>query len=555
MTSASPSALRQLSRLLRPYRTTVTLCVVLGALGGLSVTAMLAAINHGLNSPEGFDGAMLLAFGGLCLLTLTGSIVSDIGTNSIGQRIIAALRKDLAARILSAPISQIERYRSHRLIPVLTHDVDTISDFAFVFASVAVAATIVLGCLVYMAWLSPVLFLVAALAIGIGMAAQSYARHRGVQGFFAAREEEDALQKHYRAIAEGAKELRVNRPRRLRLHARINDTVDKICRIQVRSITLYVSAKALGSALFFLVIAVVLAGHALLPGTAGGQVVSGFVLVLLYMKGPVEQIVSALPALGRARVAFGRIAELAGKFADPEGDLLLPAATAAPTLAQGIELSGVRYRFDAQEGAAPFELGPIDLSIRPGRILFIVGENGSGKTTLIKLLLGLYAPTAGEVRCDGALITPATRDAYRQQFTTVFADYYLFDDLVYADASMPADATAHLERLELAHKVSIQDGHFSTTDLSTGQRKRLALVHAWLEGRPVVVFDEWAADQDPAFRRVFYAEILPALRAQGKAIVVISHDDRYFDAADDIITLRGGKAVAAEGLSPAPAAR
>ena len=143
---------------------------------------------------------------------------------------------------------------------------------------------------------------------------------------------------------------------------------------------------------------------------------------------------------------------------------------------------------------------------------------------------------------NGKPIGTSDRDDYRQLFTTVFADYYLFDDILKAE-TVPAAAERYLDRLEVAHKVSIKDGVFTTTDLSSGQRKRLALMAAWLEGRPVLVFDEWAADQDPAFRQIFYTELLPDLRRLGKTIVVISHDDRYFGAADQLVRLRQGRIV------------
>src|SRR5256885_14002412 len=68
-------------------------------------------------------------------------------------------------------------------------------------------------------------------------------------------------------------------------------------------------------------------------------------------------------------------------------------------------------------------------------------------------------------------------------------------------------------------------------------------VHAYLEGRPVLVFDEWAADQDPSFRHLFYTELLPELRARGHLLVVISHDDRYFHLADRIVRMEAGRMV------------
>ncbi|AWJ93554.1 cyclic peptide transporter (plasmid) [Azospirillum baldaniorum] len=540
-TSPRSSSLSALLHLLRPFWPLLTAATLLGVLGGLSVTGLLAAINRILHAGDSPGAGLLLAFAGLCALALAGSVLSDIGTNRIGQRVIARLRKDLGDRILTAPIDQLERYRSHRLIPVLTHDVDTISDFAFVFAPLAVSLSVTLGSLVYLALLSWPMFLATAAAILIGSAVQYVARGRGIDGFQEARAHEDELQKHYRSLAEGAKELRINRPRRLRLQSEaLRGTIDRICEVQIRSITLFVVAKGFGSTLFFIVIGVALGVEALWPSTDRGTL-SGFILVLLYMKGPLEHLIGTLPIVSRAQVAFRRIAELSAAFASPEPHLLMKDDGRPPETIDSLELRDARYAYPpAGPDVEPFVLGPVSLRVGRGEILFIVGENGCGKTTLIKMLLGLYAPQDGDILLNGTPVTPETRDDYRQLFTTIFADYFLFDDLIQTGDRVPEEAQAYLERLEIAHKVSLVDGVFSTTDLSTGQRKRLALLQAWTEGRPVLVFDEWAADQDPAFRRIFYTELLPSLKAMGKTIIVISHDDRYFDVADHLLRLTAG---------------
>lgn len=541
MTKPTRGAINELFALLKPFRLIVSVSIVLGMIGGLSVTVLLATINNALHSADGLTRTVVMIFAGLCVLALLTSILSDIGTNYVGQHIIARLRKELGEKVLSAPIDQIERYRSHRLIPVLTHDVDTISDFAFAFAPLAISLTVTLGCLGYLAMLSWPMFLMMLVAIAIGTTIQAIARAKGMRGFYAARDSEDELQKHYNAIAEGAKELRIHRPRRQRMFVSgIQKTAEKICDTQIRSINTFVIAKSFGSMLFFVVIGLALALQSFWP-SADKAVMSGFVLVLLYMKGPLEHLVSTLPIISRAQIAFRRIAELSEQFSSPEPHLLLEDQGHTPGPVHSLELSNVRYAFPPVDGSEPFRLGPVNLRIEQGDIVFIVGENGCGKTTLIKLLLGLYAPTEGEIRVNDQPITALNRDDYRQHFTTIFADYYLFDDLIQGDRQVPQDATRYLERLEIAHKVSVRDGAFSTTDLSTGQRKRLALVNAWLEERPVLVFDEWAADQDPTFRRIFYTELLPDLKRLGKTIIVISHDDRYFDVADQLVRMEAGK--------------
>ncbi|OOV89438.1 cyclic peptide export ABC transporter [Pseudomonas sp. MF4836] len=543
MTAAPRSAIRELLSLLKPYRPIVISSILLGIVGGLSVTALLATVNQGLHNADGMSKGVVLAFAGLCALALLSTIAADIGTNFVGQKIIAKLRKDLGAKVLAAPIEQIERYRTHRLIPVLTHDVDTISDFAFAFAPLAISLTVVIGCLGYLAVLSWPIFLMTLIAIGVGSAVQYVAQTKGVKGFYAAREAEDNLQKHYQAIAEGAKELRIHRPRRHAMFTRnIQGTADHICDTHIRSINIFVIAKSLGSMLFFVVIGLALALQSLWPA-ADPAVMSGFVLVLLYMKGPLENLIGNIPIISRAQVAFRRIADLSERFSSPEPHLLLSAAEHPATPLKRLELRDVQYAFPAVEGSVPFKLGPVNLCIEPGEILFIVGENGCGKTTLIKLLLGLYTPQQGQVLLNGKTVDAQGLDDYRQLFTTIFADYYLFDELVQNDKALPPDAGQYLERLEIAHKVSVRNGAFTTTDLSTGQRKRLALVNAWLDERPVLVFDEWAADQDPTFRRIFYTELLPDLKKLGKTIIVISHDDRYFDVADQLVRMETGQVI------------
>ncbi len=540
----------EVAHLLRPFLPWIGLSTVCGLVSGAATVLLLRTVNDTLNQQAGLSGGLLWTFVALCLAALGGRLVSDVSTNFVGQRLVAQVRISLARKILSAPIDALERYRTHRLMPVLSQDVDMISDAAFVLSSALIGSAIALGCLAYLAWLSPALFALVLVALVVGATLQIAAQTRAEKGFWKAREHEDRLHKAYRAISEGAKELRMHRERRNRmLGEQVERIVAQIRDVNGRAINTYVVAAAFGAALFFLIIALIMGWAAFRPTEPA--VLSGFVLVLLFLKGPIDQIAMTLPHVGRAKVAFLRIADLSARFATPEPHLHQDRPAPAPVLHEGIALQGVRYAFDAPaDGGAPFVLGPIDLELRRGEMVFIVGDNGSGKTTLIKLLLGLYAPHEGEVLIDGVPVTAQARDDYRQLFTTVLSDFYLFETLAGAGAAgeggsgmsaLPEAARPYLERLEIAHKVSIQDGAFSTVDLSTGQRKRLALVHAYLEGRPVMVFDEWAADQDPAFRHLFYTELLPELRAKGHLLVVISHDDRYFHLADRVVHMRAGQ--------------
>lgn len=345
MSQPTRGAVQDLFALLKPFKYTVALSVILGMVGGVSITFLLATINRALHDDSGLTQGVVWGFAGLCLVALASSVFSDIGSNRVGQHIIAALRKTLGEKVLSAPIEQIERYRSHRLIPVLTHDVDTISDFAFAFAPLAIALTVTLGCLGYLAMLSLPMFLLILTAIALGTVVQYIARARGMQGFVAARDAEDELQRHYNAIAGGAKELRIHRTRRQRMFSRnIQGTADLIRDTQIRSINTFVIAKTFGSMLFFVVIGLALALQSLWPNS-DKAVMSGFVLVLLYMKGPLEYLIGTLPIISRAQIAFRRVAELSERFSSPEPHLLLEDKASQLPALRTLELRDVRFAF------------------------------------------------------------------------------------------------------------------------------------------------------------------------------------------------------------------
>jgi putative pyoverdin transport system ATP-binding/permease protein len=217
-----------------------------------------------------------------------------------------------------------------------------------------------------------------------------------------------------------------------------------------------------------------------------------------------------------------------------------PAATLPQV--ETLELSHINHTYRGDEQS--FHLGPIDLKVAGGQLVFIIGGNGSGKSTLAKLLTGLYIPELGEIKLNDQTITNENREWYRQHFAVVFADFFLFDKLLGLgqDATkLDTEAQRYLQLLQIEHKVQVKDGVLSTTNLSQGQRKRLALLTAYLEDRPIYLFDEWAADQDPLFRDIFYQQLLPQLKERGKLIFAISHDDRYFAVADRLIKLDYGQ--------------
>ena len=546
------SLYREALRLLGTTWPLAALATAMGVVSGFATARLLATLNRALHAEAA--GSVLWSFAGLCALVLGGETISAVGNSLVGQRIIARLRREVVERIASAPVSALLRESLPTLLATVSHDVDTISAFTFNLSGFFVALAVTLGCLGYLILLSPLLFVPTVLALGIGLGVTALAGRTWQRNYEAVRDAEDELQRGYLAITQGAKELRLSQPRRVRVYRRqLIAPIEAIRDHKIVAMRAFYSARAFAGVMFFAALGALVALGARLD--LDRSVVSGFALVLLFVKGPLEQVIGELPALGQARVAFRRVAEMSVRLATPEPHLLIEADAVAPPFS-ALTLRAVSYRF----GDGGFTLGPIDLEIRRGETLFITGENGCGKTTLLMLLCGLFSPTGGELLRDGVPVTAAERDAYRQLFSAVFFDYALFADLP-AHGAAEADAGRRLlERLDLAHKVELVPGAtgepaaFSTIELSAGQRKRLALVQACLEQRPIIVFDEWAAEQDPTFRRIFYTEILPELKRQGRTLICISHDDRYFDVADRRIGLHAGRLVEDSQQALAPMA-
>jgi putative ATP-binding cassette transporter len=206
-----------------------------------------------------------------------------------------------------------------------------------------------------------------------------------------------------------------------------------------------------------------------------------------------------------------------------------------------IALEDAVFTYTDEGGAALFEVGPLSAEFRAGEIAFVTGGNGSGKSTMLRLLTGLMPLGGGRLLADGEPVDAERMQAFRDQISAVLSDNHLSRRLYGIADADAARAGPLLARLEMEDKVGVRDGAFTTVDLSAGQRKRLALVVALLEDKRVIVLDEWAAGQDPHFRRVFYEAILPELKARGKIVICVTHDDRWFGLADRVIRMNEGR--------------
>ncbi|HLL72572.1 MAG TPA: cyclic peptide export ABC transporter [Pyrinomonadaceae bacterium] len=532
-----------LSLLLSSSRRAVVAAALAGVLSGIASTGLIAFIHTAVSRSQSPAALLVWGFAALCAGKFVTAVVSELLLIRLSQRASFDLRMHLSRRIAATPLRRLEELGAHRLLASLTDDVLSITNGFILIPILIVNIAIVVGCLIYLGWLSWIVLLVVALMMAAGIVSYQMPVARAVRHLQHVREEQDALLKHFRALIEGVKELKLHPERREEfLSVSLASTAEALKRHFVTGMSVYALAGNWGHILFLIFIGLLLFA---LPGfvRVDAPTLTGYVLTILYLMSPLEAVLFQLPTVGRAQVALRAIRALGMSLSgDAEEEPRAAAADETRFKWSSLELAGVTHSYRNERDNRSFQLGPIDFRLAPGELIFITGGNGSGKTTLVKLLTGLYTPEAGEIRLDGEPLTDRNQTFYRRHFSAVFSDFYVFESLL-GLAAPDLDAKAHdyLVRLQLDRKVQISDGKLSTVDLSQGQRKRLALLTAYMEDRPIYVFDEWAADQDPVFKEIFYLRLLPDLKARGKTVVVISHDDHYYHVADRIIKLNYGQ--------------
>jgi len=529
------------SKGIRHSRKMIAVAILASFLAGVGYTMLIALIKTSLSGGLRSDSKLIWTFVAFCLAIPICGFASQIVLLNLSSKAAYELRIQLSRQILAAPLRQLEKLGPHRLLATVTQDIGSVIELVNVLPQMLTQLAMMAGCIAYLGWLSWKLLLIMLGYMAIGLLSHQLPLLRAFRYFRLMREQWDAMYKSFHAVIVGTKELKLNRRRR---QAFLSEQLEPVAAglrdygLKGTAITMAVSNW--GQILFFIFIGLLLFATPFLI-TIQPQVLIGYTLAVLFLITPLTMLLNQIPALERAYLAAERIEELGFSLSATQPESLAPNSS-PDTNWHRLDLVDVTHSYRQDGGNAEFELGPINLRLSPGELIFLIGGNGSGKTTLVKLLMGLYEPESGEIRLDNKPITMADRDDYRQQFSCVFYDFYLFERLFGFEAKeIDAESQKYLDLLQLSHKLTIKDGNLSTIDLSQGQRKRVALLNAYLEDRPIYIFDEWAADQDPQFKRIFYYELVPELKSRGKTVIVISHDDRYYGLADRLIKLESGK--------------
>jgi putative ATP-binding cassette transporter len=526
-------------------RSRLFIAVAAGMISGLSSMALLALFANvlkGGNRYSTFTLAWVLL--ALCLFLPLTRFISEVILLRLAQSELFNLRMQLSRQILRSALRHLEISGSEPFMTAFTDDIPGIIDALNLLPGLCLNIAIALSGFLYLGWLSWKVLLVVLGFLLLGLLVYDLPNRWAGRSFRAARQELDVLWGHFKDLTEGVKELKLHsRRRHVFLSQVLRGTAAARSKHLLNAFYLHGVANSLGQMLVFAAIGLILFSS--VAGHSGVAVPAGSIITLLYITSALQFVMNGLPSLSRADIALQRLDGLTRQLEGPGVlELEQDVATEVGLRCEDLTLRAITHAYHSKKKKEAFTLGPIDMNLKAGQLVVLAGGNGSGKTTLAKIITGLYSAEDGELLLDGRRITDENREFYRQHFSAIFYDFHLFESLLGLEKPDLDDrAREHLARLQLGHVVNIQNGVLSTTQLSQGQRKRLALLTASLEDRPIYVFDEWAADQDPEFKEFFYRQLLPELKAKGKMVLIICHDDHYFDVADRMIKLESGKII------------
>ncbi|WP_462160863.1 cyclic peptide export ABC transporter [Pseudoalteromonas maricaloris] len=524
--------------------------IALGGISGLANALVLALINNVAANISDINKENHILYY-LVLFTLTiaiyGFTQQRLMTKAaqMVERAIDKLRVDLFESIRHTELSTLEKIGKERIFNTISKELQTISQSAQLFVIIGQSISLVFFTSIYIAWHSFVAFMVISTLILVGASIHRLRANEIQRNMRISFESENQLIQRLSDLLDGFKEVKLSEPRAEDLEHEYRRDSNRARRAKTKTQTLFATDFILSQITFFAATGAMVFIVPMLSDVYTDVVIK-VTTASLFLIGPITSIVGGIPVFTTATEAAQNVLALERdlKNVQDEQEVKRPEPSESLTSFNTITLAGAFYQHQKKSSDRPFAVGPVDITFKQGKTTFITGGNGSGKTTFIRMLTGLYELQSGQILLNGKAVTEDSRLAYRSLFTAVFADFHLFQQLYGIRDLSTEEIDEWLDFLEMRAKVGIQNGAFSTIDLSSGQRKRLALLSTILENRPIYIFDEWAANQDPIFRRKFYEQVLPRLKARGNTIIAITHDDAYFHLADVHLKMEEGQLLA-----------
>ncbi|MEN7551670.1 cyclic peptide export ABC transporter [Rapidithrix thailandica] len=515
--------------------------VLLGIVAAVANTAIIYLINEVIakyvEDTRSDTGVYLSYFAGAVALFFISRWLVSYGMVGFMQDLLFKIRLRVVEMVLKSPFHPLVKHKE-KVYTALTRDTNNIVNASINMVDLLTNSILVVLCLVYMGILSWKLLLCFSLMLCFALVVYAISEKKAVGLFNQAMSKDDQFVRNLNELLSGFKEVIIARKKGADIRDQhMKPALQEAVVLNKKALVFHLNNRITGQMAFYIFIGSLLMFIGNQVSVERAQVIS-FVFVLLYIWSPIETIVLMMPSLSQAKISLNRLGSLQETLKDK--DLGYNEAPQQMDF-QSLEVESMVYQYQAEPGDLPFTVGPNQFELRQGDVVFIFGGNGSGKTTFINLLIGLFMADQGQIKVNEQAIVPEQFAEYRALFSPVFSDFHLFERAYGMNGFDRNKALEYLRLFELDHKVLIQENGFNTTQLSTGQRKRLALVTAMLEKKPILILDEFAADQDPYFRRKFYQEILPYLKQEGFTVAAITHDDNYYHLADKVYKMYEGK--------------
>ena len=518
--------------------------MIYATISGLANASLLAIINAAAGSVSYNElnfRYLLMFIVALAINILTQRYLFD-KSSSIIEQIVHGILVRLTGKIRRAELVDLDAIGKAEIYNRMTQQTSEISQSAGVIIAALQSAIMVSFSVLYLATLSLWAFALTILIVVIGISIYLSKEKFIIQFIHKTNASEVKLLTSITHLLDGFKEVKLSKDRSNDLANHISSVASEVRGHRVQTERLYNWNYIFAQSFFYVLVAVMVF---ILPRfiEVYADSVTEIAAVILFIIGPLSTVVSGFPAYTKANIAVLDINDLEMNLDHLNGRPHLFNETVQKHIAafNTVSLKSVEFSYYDVQKDALFKTGPIELTLKKGETLFIVGGNGSGKSTLLKLLTGLYTPEKGKIEVDNTIISPENVQEYRELFSAIFSYFHLFDRLYGIKDWSDDEIFSLIKEFQLEDKTSFKDGVFTNLNLSTGQKKRIAMIVALLENRPICVFDEWAAYQDPEFRRYFYYELIPKLKQTGKTIIIVSHDDQYFNTADRIMKMDYGQ--------------
>jgi putative ATP-binding cassette transporter len=529
---------------------------IFGIAAGISNAALISIINETIrHGAEKKASSVLLMVGYTCALAVYFTLQYFYQALLIrsSEALILQNRVELIRKIRESSLRSYERIGSNKLFVLLAQDTNTLGQIAMLASNAIIALIVITGSLLYLSILSFKGFLLTILIIA-GSLAIAFSRQKiNIRRVRHVMDLENRFLDYMRGLLLGIKEVKMDSAVNNGLYnVHVKPTMEEVSRERADNSIFQSRFALLGQLIFFVTMGCILYLFPVLKISITRDPAQ-FVIVLLYILAPIQTLIPLIPHFSQIKATVERLDSAKAMLeADCSTD---NAYQDTPGSIEHFSIQNLVFKYKAGQSDFDFSLGPINIDIQGGDLIFIHGSNGSGKSTLIKVLSGLYTADAGSIHLNNALINSQNIQQYRNLFGVIFTDNHLFE-YVYDAEKLPESGIQELiTKVGLSDKVKLEQNRFSTIDLSEGQKKRIALVGMLLKDKPIYIFDEWAANQDPEFRHFFYTVLIPELSMQKKIIIVITHDERYLHIARRVFKMEDGRLreLSATPAGPAPA--